>query len=357
MLVKKISSALIGAGFLATMMATPALAGDVSISGEVDMHLWQYTSPDSSAGTGIGFGGGSSDSYSHMYTKFDEAELKFKTKGETKNGWKVGTEVELELGQGGKNDFELEEGSAYVDFGSVKLIGGWLEDWGADYGTAVELVNVEDPTQGGNEGPAFRVAIGGIENLHLDVKFRFEADQETDDSTGSDVDVDFSANEMRLQAKYNIGMGDIRFIYGSLTNKPIDSDAAGDYAYSSTAMDIGLYLEFGQLAPFFEYTTLAETETDVAGTESEGNFTQMILGTDFAMSKAVILTGAYMSQSYDTGGDAITLTELNVGAVYKAKPAEFRALYFTASNDYSSVVSGAEDAKESGIITGMRVKF
>jgi hypothetical protein len=350
MLVKKISSALVGAGFLASMAAIPALAGEVSISGEVDMHLWQYTSPESSAGTGIGFKAGSSDSYSHMYTKFDEAELKFKSKGEAGNGWKVGTEVELEIGQKDKNDFELEEASAYVDFGSVKLQGGILEDWGVDCGTAAVLTNAEDPTlSGGNEGPGFRVFVGGIDKLHLDLKLRFEA--------AKDSGVDISKNETRLQAKYNIGMGDVRFIYAALANKPIDSDAAGKYAESHNVMEIALALQMGQLAPFLEYMTSAETATDGAGAESEGNFVQMILGTDFSMSKAVTMTGAYLSQSYDEGGDAITLTELSVGARYKVKPAEFMLAYFSVSNNYSSVVSGAEDAKQSGIQGGMKVTF
>ena len=348
--------------FLAALAATPAMAAEVSISGEVDMHLYQYSSTTTSPGLDQVEvdSAGSEDTYSRMATKLDEAELKFKAKGKTANGWKVGTEVELEIGQEGKNDFELEEGSAYVDFGSVKLIGGWLEDWGVETGAAATLDTAEDPvTKHGNEGPAFRIAIGGIENLDIDVKLRFQDDsyEEDVDGDGEDDEFDITRNETMVRAKYDFGMGYARIVYSSLSDKPVNSDAMGDYSYTESVTDLLIGLEFGQIAPFFEMTNINKKKTKVLGSESEDKFSQMVLGVDFEMSKQLVLTGAYMTQQLDDGGDEkAKKTDMSVGALYKAKPAEFLFSYFTAKNNYSDY-GGGEDASLSGMKAAMRVKF
>lgn len=363
MFVKRISLAIIGAGFLTAMQATPAAAADLSVSGFVGMHLQQFTSTSTDSSSYIKIASsGSDDTYSHMYTAFDEAELKFKAKGKTANGWKTGGEIELEIGQNDKNDFELEEASAYVDFGSVKLTGGILEDWGLETGTVCAGDDKwwDTKLEGSDESAALRLAIQGIENLKLDFKLRYGAADVEDDSTGSTIEIPVTQNETRVQAKYDFGMGYVRLVFAAMESKPVDSDSAGDYAYKDAAQEVLVGLKFGQIAPWFSMINRKETSTEAASgsAEDENKDSQMMLGADFAMSKEMTLTGIYLSAERDFGGDdKAKLTAINLGVAYAAMPVTFSAVYFTSQNNMNTLDSTKEDAKISGFDLGMEMKF
>lgn len=360
MLKQKIYSAIIGAGFLTAMSATSALAADVSISGTIQTSLFQYSSTSQTAGSDIKVSSsGGSKTYNHMYTSFDETELKFKTKGETPNGWKTSAEIEMEIGQGGKNDFELEEASASIDFGSIKLTGGILEDWGTETGAAwsYSLDEWDTKVDGSDESAAFRVGIKGIENLDLDLKLRFGSESISGVS-GSDVAV--GANETRIQAKYNFGMGVARFIYASRNDTAANSDDAGDYKFAETNTDMMVQLKLGKISPWIEITNSKKEETAVAvgSSKTETKDAQTIIGVDFGLNDQMTITGLLLTQEQDTGGSTkAKKTAITAGATYAVKPVTFKAVYFTTSNNASSVNSSKKDASSGGLEFSMYYKF
>jgi hypothetical protein len=357
---KKFSSMIIGAGFVTAMLSTPAIAADFSLSGTVDMRVQQYNSTSSDSKMGISVDeAGSDDTYNHMYTHFDEAELTFKGKGKTANGMEVGGKLEMELGQDNKNDFELEEASAYIDFGGVKLIGGILQDWGYYNGTSIvgDSEWWSPKVEGSDESAALRLAITSVKNLDLDFKLRWGEESVTD-SVDATKTFNVSQDEMRLQGKYDFGMGFAQAIWATVSNNPIDDDSAGDYDYSQTIIDFLVGLKFGPVAPWINMTTRNTSQTYYNGTEPDDiKDTRMVLGADFSVNKDLTITGLYMTDKKDDGNDDdAELTHISLSAAYNMKPVTFEGGYFAAQNNASDRGS-SDDAKISGFQLRMVTKF
>jgi len=358
MIIKK-SVSLALAGCLAmVLLVSSASAADIKASAFVWTWLASYTNNSTGAslwGTYITTEG-SEDTYSHLETFFYEAELKFTASGKTANGWKTYGELEFELGQAGKNDFELEEASANVDFGGFKLSMGILEDWGAYTGAAVYNWGIAElDTKFDDESPAMRFTYTGNKMFQADVKLQFA--QASDKDATPDIDV--SRNETRVQAKYNFGMGNVRLIYATETDAAIDSNVAGDYAYSAVNTDIIVVLKLGTISPFISVMNNNSKTTTEAGTESESKFSQNFLGFDYFLSQTTAITFNYMLQSIDSGGPKkLNATGIGLGANFAYSPVNFQVTYASFSNDMKEFTGGlVEDATQTTYTAGMFFKF
>lgn len=352
MLRKKILRSIIGAGILVVATASPAFANDVSISGTVQTYFLQY-SGTKAASYGISADeAGGPDTYSSMATRFGESELKFKSKAETANGWKVKGEVELEIGQGGKNDFELEEASVTLDMGAISVTGGILEDPSTYTGEAysIGLKEWDTKVKHSDESAAFRIGVNAVENLDLSIKLRFG--EET--NSGKNV----VSNESRVRAKYDFGMGSVQVMQASLDDKPVDTNSSGDWGYAESNSSVMVSLSLGQISPWVEVLNTNQKETDASGDTDEEKGSQMILGADFQLNDQMTITGLYLTQSLDQGGSTnAEKTAISAGLLYAVKPAAFKFVYTTSSNNSSSVNSATKDAQSSGIEIGMFYKF
>ena len=354
-MLKRFFNSMVIAGF-AAMLASSSYAADVSISGTVEAELHSYTSnfTDDTQGVDVNETGASEDTYSHMTTDLYEAEMKFKTKGETPNGWKTYAEIEFELGQGGKNDFELEEASANVEFGAIKLSAGILEDWSQYTGEVYRFTLNEKDTKFDDETGAIRFAFVGSDAFYGDVKLRMYQDEA--DASGDTFDT--AATEMRIQAEFKGDWGSVSAIYATLTGKGVDSDAAGDYDLNETAMNVTALIELGVVSPFVSYTSRSDNSTSWDNTETEDTLTEMMLGINLEMGENMELTANYMQTTLDFGGDDnFEKSALGAAFRYSAKPVKFELGYTSASNNASTVNDLYEDATYGGFIAALIYKF
>jgi opacity protein-like surface antigen len=269
MLRKKIVSAIIGAGFLAALVSTPAMA-DASLGGTVKYKIEMGSSTK---------------------IKLDEAELKYKSKGETSNGWKVSSELELEIK--GDSSFDVEEASVKLDMGMFAIIGGILEEEGAVAGVIDEASDVKAGK--GDEEPGLRVALNLMEGLDFDFTIAMHG-------AGS------GGTETRIQLAYDLGFGKLSLITDSAPEATVKS-----------AMHIGLAMSMGQISPFVGMTTL-------------GSSSETILGLDYALSDDMTVGVEMVSAS----GSSTT----GVGVEYKIKPITICA---------SAISSGGSSSMEASV--------
>jgi hypothetical protein len=361
MILKKLFSLIVVGCFVAAMFVSTSQAADITTSASIFSGILSTSNPNPAGGSWsypYGKTAGSDDSYSHLESWFYEAEMKFKSKGETANGWKTYAELEFELGQGGKNDFELEEASANVDFGGFMLSVGILEDWSQDTGAVYNWGISELDTKFDDESPALRLSLTGNKQLHVDLKLQFA--QATDKDSSGATAIDVKRDETRVQAKYNFGMGWVQLIYGSEADVVVNSDVGGDYAYSATKTNVMVKVRFGQIQPFLSISNLNSKQTaEAAGSAEEDNkMTQTLLGADYFLSATSRITANYMTQSLDFGGsDPLVATITGLGASFSFKPVTFVVTYANFANNYSEIDTTGADFKQNTIAAAMSYSF
>lgn len=358
MVFKKFFSLIVVGCFMTAAFVSTSLAADIDISGSVFSGILNYTNPNPAGGSWsypYGKTAGSEDSYSHMESWFYEAEMKFKSKGETANGWKTYAELEFELGQGGKNDFELEEASANVDFGGFMLSVGILEDWSQDTGAVYNWGISELDTKFDDESPALRLSLTGNKQLQADVKLQFAQGKDKDTAA-----IDVKRDETRIQAKYNFGMGWVQLIYATEADVVVNSDLAGDYAYSAANTNVMVKVRFGQIQPFLSISNLNSKQTNVAAGsgEEDNKMTQTLLGADYFLSETSRITANYMTQSLDFGGsDPLVATITGLGASFSFKPITFVVTYANFANNYSELDATGADFKQNTMAAAIAYSF
>ena len=246
-------------GSLASVSA--ANAGEMSVTGGVDMSWMSYGGNSSTTGNPIGMG----------------SNLTFKGSGELDNGWTFdltvamlnqdaysNTVVAIDMGGLGKLNFNQGDSGNGIDALDDKMPTAWEEPWGAGLGTGVYLVRGVGPQSNVQYstpkvlGTTLTVAVApdmGAGNAND------KGTTVSDDSTGAGYDA-------TIQINPSFGteiLSGLNLFLGAHTSKNYDQTAELNDRYEGTG---GITLDIGPISLGYQTSGVATGKT-VTGTDED----------------------------------------------------------------------------------------